>query len=377
MVTGTWSKKINPDESSTTYIGGIYEVNKNSSGGVTGTKTYYPAGGAMRVDGTLYFVLKDHLGSASVVTDKDGEPVTAAEARYYPFGAARLSTSSMLTDKLYTGQRDTGLGIYYYGARFYSPYITQFTQPDTIVPNPYNPQSLNRYSYALNNPMRYTDPSGHKACEEIDANGKCYSEDDITEKLEKEKKKHKPGESRCKGRHCDTIEEILTGTVLGLDVIAGGVSLLEGLVAADAYILAGGACIASEFAGCAPAFGLAFGADMAATAIFALPENGLGMLSLGVTVANDYLFGNMGIDPSIGPYVGKDTVVSARNALAGFIPESFIDLGVSLSQVKYDMDRATGNKSGGYVSVADANSDWKMPPINKDFLKQIFLKDWW
>ena len=36
-----------------------------------------------------------------------------------------------------------------------------FIQADTIIPNPANPQSLNRYAYTLNNPLRYTDPSGH------------------------------------------------------------------------------------------------------------------------------------------------------------------------------------------------------------------------
>ena len=34
-------------------------------------------------------------------------------------------------------------------------------QPDSIVPNPGNPQDLNRYSYVRNNPVRYTDPTGH------------------------------------------------------------------------------------------------------------------------------------------------------------------------------------------------------------------------
>jgi hypothetical protein len=39
------------------------------------------------------------------------------------------------------------------------------TQPDSIVPDPYNPLSWNRYSYVYNNPVRYNDPTGHKACE--------------------------------------------------------------------------------------------------------------------------------------------------------------------------------------------------------------------
>jgi hypothetical protein len=48
-----------------------------------------------------------------------------------------------------------------YRSRFLSTQIARFTQPDTIVPNLYDPQSLNRYSYARNNPVNATDPTGH------------------------------------------------------------------------------------------------------------------------------------------------------------------------------------------------------------------------
>jgi len=170
---GNMVKKIKPDGSKTLYISGVYEVDKTSGGTVTQTRTYYPAAGAMRIGGTLYFMLKDHLGSASVLTDASGTAVLGADTRYYPFGEARFSTTPMLTDKLFTGQREiTGLGIYYYGARFYSPYINRFLSADTIVPGYANPQSLNRYSYVLNNPLRYTDPTGHKYCDDHDG-GTC------------------------------------------------------------------------------------------------------------------------------------------------------------------------------------------------------------
>ena len=43
----------------------------------------------------------------------------------------------------------------------YFPGIMRFISADTIVPDPTNPQTLNRYTYALNNPVKYTDPSGH------------------------------------------------------------------------------------------------------------------------------------------------------------------------------------------------------------------------
>ncbi len=66
-----------------------------------------------------------------------------------------------------TGQPDSGLGLMYYGARFYDGALGRFIQPDAIVPSPGDPQALNRYSYVLNNPLRYTDPTGHFVDEDI------------------------------------------------------------------------------------------------------------------------------------------------------------------------------------------------------------------
>jgi RHS repeat-associated protein len=56
---------------------------------------------------------------------------------------------------------EQGLGLYDYQARFYDPALGRFLQPDLLVPEPGNPQTLNRYAYVYNNPLRYTDPSGH------------------------------------------------------------------------------------------------------------------------------------------------------------------------------------------------------------------------
>ncbi len=56
-------------------------------------------------------------------------------------------------------------------ARYYDPELGRFIQPDDIIPDFSNPQSYNRYSYVLNNPLRYTDPSGHEAGYTYDATG--------------------------------------------------------------------------------------------------------------------------------------------------------------------------------------------------------------
>jgi RHS repeat-associated protein len=106
----------------------------------------------------------DSLGSSNVLTDRSGCVVKHYE--YLAFGKERFNDATLCAFNVanrYTGQiLDDETGLYYYNARYYDPEIGRFIQADTIVPNPANPQSLNRYSYVLNNPLKYTDPTGHE-----------------------------------------------------------------------------------------------------------------------------------------------------------------------------------------------------------------------
>ncbi len=63
----------------------------------------------------------------------------------------------LLTDQEF----DAESGLYNYDARMYDPVVGRFISPDNVIPDQYNPQSLNRYSYCRNNPLIYTDPTGH------------------------------------------------------------------------------------------------------------------------------------------------------------------------------------------------------------------------
>ena len=102
-----------------------------------------------------------NLGSISAIVDGSGNLLS--EQRYMPFGEVRPEVGTISqTDFGYTGQRDLPmLSIMDYNARFCDPGIGRFIQPDTIIPSPANPQSWNRYSYVRNDPVMYSDPSGH------------------------------------------------------------------------------------------------------------------------------------------------------------------------------------------------------------------------
>jgi len=123
---------------------------------------YYYAGGqriAMRKDGVLSYILSDHLGSTSIVTNATGNIVN--QTQYKAWGEVRSVAGNSPTNYTYTGQysNTADFGLMFYNVRWYDPALGRFTSADTIVPA--GVQGYNRYAYVNNNPLRYTDPSGH------------------------------------------------------------------------------------------------------------------------------------------------------------------------------------------------------------------------
>jgi RHS repeat-associated protein len=122
---------------------------------------------AMRTGATtLNWLLGDHLGSTNITADAGGNKT--GELRYKPWGEVRYGSIGSLTTFKFTGQRaESALGgsegLYYYGARFYDPSLGRFASPDSVIPDPGNPQSWDRFAYSSNNPVNYTDPTGHMA----------------------------------------------------------------------------------------------------------------------------------------------------------------------------------------------------------------------
>jgi RHS repeat-associated protein len=196
----------------TYYFGGLWELDSTGE-----SRAFYAFGGqavAQRtINGSSNVVLYlhgDHLGSIGVTTNSSGAVVSR---QYYDAWGAVRSGNVTQTTRNYTGQIRDDSGLLYYNARMYDPVLARFVSADTVVPGtasgsmdgialkpltvafhetgfigqiasennqpfwfqmsgkqkqqagwqwgPRNPQSLNRYSYVLNNPIKYTDPSGH------------------------------------------------------------------------------------------------------------------------------------------------------------------------------------------------------------------------
>jgi RHS repeat-associated protein len=154
----------------TLYVKGLYERAKLSTG-VTEHK--YHVGNVVITDrsnnanDTLY-LHKDNLGSTVSITDSAG--AIKQHLSYDAWGkqsafnghSSLTAYTSPATSQGYTGHKMMNdVGIIHMGGRIYDPTLGRFLQADPHIQAPKNSQNYNRYSYVLNNPMSYTDPSGY------------------------------------------------------------------------------------------------------------------------------------------------------------------------------------------------------------------------
>ena len=160
------------------YIGDRYEITVDMEGLMT-TENFYLGGDAYSapmvmqrfgyVSWTKYLLGRDYLGSITHIASPDGTLV--AEYSYDAWGRLRdpatnvaYSASSqpfLLLGRGYCGHEHIReFGLINMNARLYDPVLGRFLSPDPYVQAPDIPGNFNRYSYCLNNPLKYVDESG-------------------------------------------------------------------------------------------------------------------------------------------------------------------------------------------------------------------------
>ena len=157
---------------------GSYERKTSANGVVTHVDYIYAPTGLAAIHkrtGTrqgTYYVLTDNIGSVSVVTDGFGNIINRY---YYTAWGGRVRTDNGeydhatyfgdeggdVTDRGYTCHEHlTPLNLIDMNGRIYDPVLARFLSPDPYIQAPDFTQNYNRYAYCLNNPFKYTDPSG-------------------------------------------------------------------------------------------------------------------------------------------------------------------------------------------------------------------------
>ena len=165
------------------YISANYEKEVDAAGVITHYNYIYGASGlasiCVRCNGidSMYYVHPDRLGSYTHVTNSGKQVIRAlhfdpwgnvkSDADWTAFDTTTLSGNLAGTsrfDRGFTGHEHyADLKIINMNGRLYDPVIARFFSPDNFVQAPGFTQSYNRYSYCLNNPLQYTDPSGEIA----------------------------------------------------------------------------------------------------------------------------------------------------------------------------------------------------------------------
>ena len=112
-----------------------------------------------------YYYFGDQIGSEQLITNATG--TVCYDSDYTPFGYQMAYTTSCPQNYNFADMElDSETGNYHTWFRYYEPNLGRWMSPDLLAGDPTNPQSLNRYSYVLNDPTSFTDPSG-LSCENV------------------------------------------------------------------------------------------------------------------------------------------------------------------------------------------------------------------
>jgi insecticidal toxin complex protein TccC len=114
----------------------------------------------------LRYSVDDHLGSGVMELDQDA--LVVSHERYYPFGGTAWLTAHSAVEVdyktiRYSGKEMDESGLYYYGARYYAPWLQRWISGDPAG----NIDGLNLYGFVGNNPLRYVDPAGGSRAESV------------------------------------------------------------------------------------------------------------------------------------------------------------------------------------------------------------------
>lgn len=154
------------------YVSGVYE--KEIKDGVT-SEVHYIRGPENVIavyttsnnNAELKYLHRDHLGSIAIITNDTGSVV--GKFSYDAWGKRRnadwsntlTDTIALSNDRGFTGHEHYDLfDLIDMNGRIYDPVLARFLSADPYIQDPTNLQNLNRYTYVLNNPLSYTDPSG-------------------------------------------------------------------------------------------------------------------------------------------------------------------------------------------------------------------------
>ncbi len=122
-------------------------------------KENYTYNTTLSTTATAYYIETDHLGSIIRAYDYIGN--IKFSAAYDAWGNQTVSTNAIGLTRGYTSHEHWNqFGLIDMNGRIYDPLLGRFLSPDPYVQAPENPQNHNRYSYCLNNPLKYSDPSG-------------------------------------------------------------------------------------------------------------------------------------------------------------------------------------------------------------------------